>query len=124
MIELEFDFTTPGWNTIKRWPGYKKRKLREKIQKEVLDELWKMDKIPRFTELVRIEYRRRSRVAMDQDNVATSAKYWLDAFTKYGLIKDDKPVVEGGHVEFVAVPEKGKKRTKITIQRMKKAPTS
>ena len=70
---------------------------------------------PMFRDNIYVLYYRRSVNPMDEDGVATSAKYWLDALTEKGIIKDDKPLSRGGHIQFIPISHQGKPQTRIEI---------
>ena len=50
---------------------------------------------------------------LDEDGLAASAKSFLDALVKCGIIEDDSPLVIQRPIEWLQ--EKGKARTEITI---------
>lgn len=69
--------------------------------------------IVRHEGMVRISYKRFSPKMLDEDGLAASAKSFLDALVKCGIIEDDSPLVIQRPIEWLQ--EKGKARTEITI---------
>ena len=111
---IELDFTAPKFNH--QMTLNTRRKWREKCFRAISDYLYDNLPIPRFRVPVDIYYERHSRIPMDQDGAAQTAKYFLDALTRNGVIEDDKPISAGGHVDVHFLPKKGKKKTVITIK--------
>ncbi len=113
MIELKFNFNTPGANTNLKF--YQKKKIKDRVRAAVYDALWELG-LPSFTEYVQVEFTRYSVQPMDEDNVAASAKVWIDRLVEYGVIKDDRPVARGGHVHLTFVSAKGRPSVTIRIE--------
>lgn len=112
---IDIPFSSPKFNH--QTTLNKRRTWKKKCFRAVSDFVYDDDNlpIPRFRENVKITYERHSRIPMDQDGVAQTAKYFLDALTHNGIIKDDKPISAGGHVDIHFVSKKGEPRTIITI---------
>ena len=64
---------------------------------------------PKF-DRARIEYTRFGRM-MDEDNLWTSSKVWVDCIKKYGIIIDDSPL----YIERACLQEKGKPKTILRV---------
>lgn len=84
--------------------------LNTKVYKLVLDYLWEKG-IERYDKKVRVEYDRYSKGKLDRDNLYASAKAWLDALKKIGVIVDDSD----DWIDLVCTNKKGEARTEIRI---------
>lgn len=103
---FEFKILSPGPND--RVDRYKRREIKDKIRLAVYDALWKAG-MPRIENRCKIIYTVFSNKMRDNDNVAASAKVWIDQFKHYNLIKDDSPK----YVDMEYKWEKGEAKTKI-----------
>ena len=110
-MRLEFGFNTKGGNT--KYRKWEKKATISKIRKAMHDQLFEHG-LPKFRDNVKIVYTRYGRI-MDTDNLYTSAKWWIDRLTEYGVIQDDRPIEAGGHVDLKCISEKGSARTVIEI---------
>lgn len=114
---MRFDgLVGPTSNEFKRMKRYKYRHLRDHIQAAMRGMMLDLDKVPMLREVpIYILIERSSKIACDEDNAGTSAKPFVDCLTKMKIIKDDKPIVEGGHVHIIVKPKKGKTYTRMVI---------
>lgn len=108
MIKLEFGFNSPGLNT--KLKHYQRVQLRAKIYEAVASAIWDLGKIERYPK-ARITYTRFSKQPMDRDNLYSSAKFWIDAIKRWGIIPDDSEL----YLDLVCQNGKGSAGTKIEI---------
>lgn len=106
MTEVIVEFTSPGLNV--RLRTYQKQALRKRIFKALCSQMW--GRLPRLDVAV-IVYERTGRV-MDTDNVYGSAKLWIDAIVRMGVVPDDDPE----HLRLICRSVAGRQsQTKIQI---------
>lgn len=106
---FNFNYNTPGLNGKDGLMRSHYRKKKIWITRMINDIIPQVDGV--FKGRVKITYRRGYlSVPMDKDNVTASAKYWLDALVRCGVIVDDHEDV----VELVTEQFKTKKGSWLT----------
>jgi Holliday junction resolvase RusA-like endonuclease len=100
---IDIPYSAPSPNVKMHWSRV--HNIRQSIKWMI-----RQNSKPRMMQKARITYTRYGRM-MDQDNLAASAKPFIDAL-KGWVIPDDNPEV----VELIFRQEKGKNRTVIEIE--------
>ena len=116
-FEFYFPFAAPGLNGghgLIRMNRFKKKEWKDKINSQTLAQL-RM----RFRDEERkvvVEYCRQYKdVPMDRDNLAASAKFFLDSLTHHKVIIDDSEK----YIVFKPTQEKRPKGVKLSVTRIR-----
>lgn len=108
MTKYVFDFVAPGLNVMLREHFSKRKKRKETIQWCIIQQ-----GLVNHKGRVELTYKRTSRRLLDDDNNAASAKSFLDALVKCGVIVDDSRKTIPNGIKFEQ--EKGDDKTEIII---------
>ena len=112
-IRIEIPEVVPSLNRLLRMHWAARRRLLKRWEWAVFAEVYRVGGplAVRFHGKVQVRICRRSRGMLDQDNLAGSAKFVLDALKVSKVIADDSPA----HIELTCEQESGPALTTITV---------
>ena len=113
MIEIQVPEVAPSPNRLMRLHWAARRRLLKKWEWIVFAEVYRMGGplAIKYHGKLAVRITRRSRNALDQDNLVGSAKLVLDALKNAKIIEDDSPE----HIELTCVQERGLPQTTIQV---------